>query len=129
MSRALQFLVLLCFTSVGNSSRAADIVTGSEITALLTGNTILGTWNGDEYKQYFRKDGSTIYAPKRSQSTLGKWRVNSENNTYESWWEQSGWSAYRIIRQDRNFFWTTLDGKNPEPFEILPGEQLVWKQN
>ena len=80
----------------------------------------------DEAVALFR--GSTIYAPKRSQSTLGKWRVNPQTNAYESWWERSGWSSYWISRRDGKLFWTDGGGNSPQPFEILPGEQLVWTQ-
>lgn len=110
------------------AAAAREIVTAAEIETLLSGNTILGTWNGEEYKQYFIADGVTIYAPKRSQSTRGKWRVNAKQNTYESWWEQSGWSAYKIVRQGDALFWTNTEGKDAQPFTVLPGEQLAWPQ-
>ncbi len=102
-------------------------VNAAEISSLLTGNTIRGTWSGDEYKQYFNADGSTIYAPRRSQSTAGKWRVNEKTNQYESWWERSGWSAYGIARNGGELFWIA-PGLDPQPFKVLPGQQLVWTQ-
>ncbi|HSF95514.1 MAG TPA: hypothetical protein VLA52_10865 [Thermohalobaculum sp.] len=102
-------------------------LTAAEIEALLSGNTIRGTWNGDLYKQFFSASGRTIYAPRHSRSTAGKWRVNPETDSYESWWEMSGWAAYGIIRDGDALFWTTESGP-PQPFEVLPGEQLAWTE-
>ncbi len=68
-------------------------VTADEIRKMLTGNTIQGTRYGDEYRQYFYEDGKTIYAPRNSKSAVGKWRVNEAENTYESWWERTGWES------------------------------------
>ena len=102
-------------------------VPAAEIRALLNGNTVHGTWSGEEYKQYFDPSGSTIYAPRKSQSTAGKWRVNDKTDQYESWWERSGWSAYGIAREDGQLFWISR-GLSPQPFKVLPGQQLVWVQ-
>ena len=116
----------LTIMAIAGSARAEPVaVSAAEIKALLTGNTIRGTWSGDEYKQYFNADGSTIYAPRRSQSTAGKWRVNDKTNQYESWWERSGWSGYSVTREGDGFFWIS-EGLEPQPFRVLPGQQLVW---
>ena len=58
-----------------------------EITALLLGNTAVGTWAGANYRQYFDPDGTTIYAVDGSRSTLGEWRV--QDGTYESLWQNA----------------------------------------
>lgn len=98
-----------------------------EIKSLLTGNTIQGTWFGEEYRQYFKPGGYTIYSPKNSQELEGKWRVNEKTDEYESWWEQSGWSKYRIIRQNGELYWLGSNTE-PQPFLILPGNQLKWPE-
>lgn len=101
------------------------VVSAAEIKTFLTGNTIRGTWSGNEYRQYFNPNGLTIYATRRSQSALGKWRVNDETNEYESWWESSDWSGYGVTRDGDQFFWNSKD-LQPQPFKIIPGQKLVW---
>ncbi len=123
------FLLVVVAALLSGTARAEPVVVpADEISKLLTGNTIRGTWYGEEYKQYFMADGVTIYAPRKSQSTRGKWRVNTATNTYESWWERSGWSGYQVVRENGALFWLQKDTEN-QPFEILLGEQLVWPPN
>ncbi len=100
-------------------------VTASEIKTLLTGNSIEGTWSGDEYKQYFSTSGSTTYAQRGSRETVGKWRVNEQNNKYESWWERAGWSGYGVIRDGEQLFWTS-NGLEPQPFKVVQGHHVNW---
>lgn len=127
MQRALiAAAMLLSSTAAGF---AQDIVSATEINTMLAGNTAVGTWNGDPYRQFFAKDGSTIYASKGARPTLGKWRVNTANHTYESWWERTAWTAYRIIRPNGQLYWTNAQGQNPQPFEMLPGQQMHWPKN
>ena len=117
------FLFLLILTI--NAAADPVAVPAHEIKTFLIGNTIRGTWLGNEYRQYFNPDGSTIYATRKAQSALGKWRVNEKTNEYESWWERTEWSAYRITRDGDQFFWNSNDLES-QPFMILPGQQLVW---
>jgi hypothetical protein len=67
-------------------------MTATEIKTLLAGNTISGTWNGSKYKQYFSTDGMTVYLPANDAPDEGRWRVNVQNNTHESWWQSTGWT-------------------------------------
>ena len=53
--------------------------------------------------------------------------MNEAENTYESWWERTGWESYRVVEEDGRLFWLG-EGNRPESFIILPGEQLVWKE-
>ena len=122
------FAICVALWACGAAAFAEQVpVKASEIRQMLTGNTIQGTWYGDEYRQYFYEDGKTIYAPRNSKSAAGRWRVNEAENTYESWWERTGWESYRVVEEDGRLFWLG-EGNRPEPFFILPGEQLVWKE-
>ena len=97
-----------------------------EVRELLSGRTAIGTWSGARYRQWFASDGSTIYAQWGARSALGKWRVNSQTDAYESVWERPEWTGYRVMRIDGQLHWTDLQGNNPQPFRVLPGQQLVW---
>lgn len=120
-------LIVIVFWLFANSYAIAEpvILSANEIQKLLVGNTAKGLWQGGAYRQFFNKDGSTIYAPQRAQSVLGKWRVNPSNDRYESWWQFSGWESYRVVRDDGNLFW--LDDEDAKQlFIVLPGQQLIW---
>ena len=103
------------------------IVTAPEIKSLLSGNSIEGTWSGDEYKQYFNENGSTTYAQRGSRETFGKWRVNEQSNEYESWWERAGWSGYGVVREGEQLFWIS-SGLEPQPFKVVEGHHLEWNE-
>ncbi|MDU8942279.1 hypothetical protein [Ovoidimarina sediminis] len=68
-------------------------LTAAEIEALLSGRKITGAWNGKAYSQTFAATGHTVYIPKGGRPDAGRWRVNPETDSYESFWERSGWSS------------------------------------
>ena len=103
---------------------AEELLTAQEIETLLLGNTISGDWGG-QYKQYYGEDGFTMYVPASGDSDPGKWRVNSEENTYESWWEGTGWVGYQIARDGDAYLWIDSAGKK-FPFVVLDGKQVDW---
>lgn len=108
-------------------------LTATEIEDLLTGNTAIGRWSSTysshNYRQFFGADGSTIYAQEGARSALGRWRINSKANHYESWWERAGWGAgYSILLKEGVYYWvSSVGGIEPQAFEILPGSQLLFK--
>jgi len=112
-----------------NGSAFADPVdlTAPEIEVLLSGRTAIGEWKGRAYRQYFNADGSTIFAMRRSQSTLGAWRVNSDTNRYESKWEDPEWESYTIVREDDTLYWTD-EGLEPQAFTMVDGADLLWPE-
>ena len=121
--RSLLALFIAVFLS--SVAVAQEQVNAKEIRALLSGNSIIGSWFGEEYKQYFAENGATIYSPKNAQSSPGEWRVNEAENTYESIWLRGQWTGYRIVRDDGNYFW--LDHRNvPQPFSVVKGRQIIW---
>lgn len=123
--RILSFLVT-AFYAVETSAEAM-VVNADEIIKLLTGNTAIGAWNGTDYRQYFHEDGSTIYATRNSQSSLGKWRVDTTNNIYQSLWNEGRWDSYMVLRNGEDLLWLDV-GKVTYSFKVLPGQQLVWSQ-
>lgn len=98
-------------------------LTASEIEALLSGNTIVGAWSGNAYRQYYATDGSTLYVPEGGDPDEGRWRVNAQTDEYESWWQSTGWTPYAMVRtDDGGHAW--INGDRLEPFQVVPGQQL-----
>lgn len=98
------------------------LLTANEIETLLAGNTASGSWDGAAYKSFFGEDGVTIYAPRGGAPMRGKWRVNRSENTYESWWDHTGWSTYQVLRTDTGYAW--VYGSKVQPFSVQAGEHL-----
>lgn len=103
---------------------AEEIVPAEEIESLLSGNTITGTWSGTQYTQYFDANGVTVYIPEGRQPDMGRWRVNADTDQYESWWEQTGWTPYTVIRTQDGYAWKREKGA--EPFTVKKGKQITW---
>jgi hypothetical protein len=122
MREVLTVSAMLCATVA-----AADPVpmTAGEIEALLGGNTALGDWQGDIYRQYFATDGATIYAVEGRRSSRGRWRVVDETDAYESWWPGSGWDAYAVLRNGDAMIWMDAQGVQ-FGFEVVEGQQLLF---
>lgn len=96
-------------------------VGAAQIQHLLSGNTIIGTWSGSAYRQYFDANGITIYIAEGRPPSRGKWRVNEGTDAYESWWEQTGWTPYKVMMTNEGFAWVNRD--RLEPFEVHKGRQ------
>lgn len=99
-------------------------LTADQITQLLSGNTIEGTWSGTPYKQFFAPSGMTMYLADGSAPDQGRWRTDPSANTYESWWQMSNWTAYTVVKTDDGYAW--VKGDSFEPFQVMPGKQLSW---
>ena len=98
---------------------------GHEIDALLSGNTVVGKWEGVPYRQYFNADGTTIYAQENARSTVGKWRVDPERAEYQSIWPRDAdWEGWFVMEYAGDFYWVSKSTP-PTPFKVLEGQQLV----
>lgn len=123
MLRGKLFAMVVLFVT-STAVAGETLLSAGEISRLLTGNTISGDWGG-AYKQYFDTNGVTVYVPSGRSGDQGKWRVNTENNSYESWWEMTGWTAYKIAKDGNSYLW--FDSKaNKYPFVVLEGKQVTW---
>lgn len=128
------FLVTLLTLAAGLVHSNEKTLTAAEISQLLSGNTAIGIWptwkSSHRYRQYFGKDGATIYAQENERSSLGRWRVNNTLNHYESWWEQSDWGAgFSIVLKEGVYYWVSSTGSiEPQAFEMLQGQQLLWPE-
>lgn len=99
-------------------------MTAPQIEALLSGNTIRGTWNGAPYTQFFDPNGLTVYFPEGGRPDQGKWRVNAETDQYESWWERTNWTGYPIMITNDGYAWVSRGAL--QPFEVFEGKQVTW---
>lgn len=112
------------YSASDTPTEANTQLTGAEIETLLTGNTIVGTWGGAKYSQFYGENEFTMYVPEGGQPDQGKWRANHDTNQYESWWESTGWTPYTLLRVEQGYAW--VNGDKLEPFEVLEGKQVSW---
>lgn len=94
-------------------------LTATEIIALLSDRKISGDWNGTRYTQSFAATGHTVYIPEGGRPEAGRWRVNTDTDAYESFWERSGWSSYRVVREAGGLYWVDATGAR-QPFDLVP---------
>ncbi|WP_300551038.1 hypothetical protein [Roseovarius sp.] len=122
------FIAAILAASLGPclpATAAPTAIAADEITALLTGNTIVGTWSGTRYHQYFEANGTTTYIAEGGRSDQGRWRANPDTNEYESWWRSTGWTPYLLVRtDDGGYAW--VNGDRYEPFEVRQGKHIDW---
>ncbi|WP_427854390.1 hypothetical protein [Gymnodinialimonas phycosphaerae] len=96
-----------------------------EVTQLLSGNTAVGLWEGTPYRQYFGTDGVTLFAQPDARTTRGEWRVDPENDEYQSLWPgDTEWEGLLVMIWMDEYYWLSRTTP-PTPFEVLEGEQLV----
>lgn len=118
MRLALAFAVLASPVA-GQSVKLQD----HEISALLSGNTAIGVWEGAAYRQYFDPDGSTIYAQEGARSAFGEWRV--QDDAFQSRWPgDADWEGWLVMEYAGAFFWVSKTTP-PTPFEVVEGQMLV----
>ena len=100
-------------------------VSAADVQAALAGNTIVGNWVGEDYRQFFADTGTTTYRPVVSGvDSIGQWRVNDDTGQYESLWNNRlPWDVYDVYRDGDDWFWTG-GGVDMSPFTIVEGNQL-----
>ena len=124
MTRRIFTALVAGFLAVPASAQSVKLQ-GYEIRALLTGNTAVGRWEGQKYRQFFGDDGVTIYAQEGARSTRGEWRVDDELQEYQSIWpNDADWEGWFVMEFGGTFYWVSKSTP-PTPFEILEGQQLV----
>lgn len=100
-------------------------VSGEELQAALGGNTIVGNWVGQDYRQFFDLNGDTTYLAEGGPASPGTWRVNVTTGQYESMWPPlPQWDVYDVFRDGDEWFWTG-GGVELSPFTIVEGDQLT----
>lgn len=125
MKRRELFTTLMAVTllPVLSAPAKAEQMGASRIEDVLAGNTIKGSWSGEQYRQYFSEDGATIHVANDGERAHGRWRVDRDKQVYESWWPSTGWIPYAMVDvPDGEYAW--LNGDRLETFEVEAGRQL-----
>jgi len=122
MLRCIAVLLMLgASASHAQSVKLAD----HEISALLSGNTALGIWQGVQYRQYFAEDGTSIFAQEGTKSALGRWRVDTTADEFQSIWARDTiWEGWYIMVYAGAFFWVSKSTP-PTLFKVVEGQNLV----
>ena len=120
--------VLALSGAASAGEEAADAVTvqmtAAQIEDLLAGNTVMGTWSGSNYTQYYGEDDFTVYIPEGGEPDEGKWRVNADTDDYESWWRSTGWTPYAIVMTNDGYAF--VNGEYLEQFDVFEGKQVEY---
>lgn len=99
-------------------------LTASEITQLLTGNTAIGVWEG-AYRQFFGADGVTLFAQDGVRTARGEWRVDVEEDEYQSLWASDvDWEGWFIMQWHEEYYWVSR-ATPPTLFDVVEGQQLL----
>jgi hypothetical protein len=118
---------LIVFYTIPAAAQSVKL-TADEMSALLTGNTAVGLWNGTPYRQYFGADGATIYAQKNTKSAFGKWRIDANEDEYQSIWPSDDeWEGWYIMEYSKAYYWVSKSTP-PTLFRIEEGQQLDWSE-
>jgi len=118
------FLIAVPLAATASAQAAPTKMSAEEIENLVSGNTIVGTWEGAAYQQYFAPDGTTVIVPEGGRPDKGRWRTDPETGDYESWWRSTGWTPYAMVRTaEGEPAW--VNGDRLEPFRVLDGRQIV----
>ena len=120
----IRFACTFAFAVLAGAAGAQSVkLSGTEIGILLSGNTAVGRWEGVPYRQFFGKDGVTIFAGEDIQSARGEWRV--QDDEYQSTWPgDTDWEGWFVMEYAGDWYWVSKSTP-PTPFEVLEGEQLV----
>lgn len=118
--RLIVFLVL-CVLALPAAAAPKPLGT-EDIRALLTGNTVHGTWAGREYFSYFEANGWTTYVEPGRPSSLGRWQAHGDKYC-SKWGEMGSESCYALELDGNTLLWVTGQGAR-YPSQVLPGDQL-----
>ena len=113
--------VLLCLLALPAFAVPKPLGT-DQISALLTGNTVHGTWAGKEYFSYFEANGWTTYVVPGKPSTQGRWQAHGDKYC-SKWGEMGSETCYALEMDGDTLLWVTSEGAR-YPSKILPGDQL-----
>jgi len=101
-------------------------LSAAEIEDKLIGNTIQGLWQDRHYLQFFDGSGNTIYREDGYGTSMGRWWVDAEEDTYCSS-RQGGRSSacFEVLDGGPNtIIWVLLNSGKKFPATVLKGDHL-----
>ena len=118
-------LALLATPAMSDDAAPVSVqMSAAQIQTLLAGNTVVGTWSGTPYRQFFGDGGFTMYVPEDGGADQGMWRTNAETDQYESWWRMTNWTPYTVMMTNDGYAW--VNGDTLEAFKVFKGKQVSW---
>lgn len=118
--RSALALCLALLASAGVPVAADPIrMTGPEIAAALTGNSVEGVWGSTRYVSSFDAQGGTVYTAEGRPPSHGRWSVAGDR--YCSIWEQSGESCYELEREGDTIIWIVPETGARYPSTLIEG--------
>ncbi|MGI9412117.1 MAG: hypothetical protein ACR2PM_00500 [Hyphomicrobiales bacterium] len=97
-------------------------LTGDEIRAALSGNTVEGVQDGADWKQYFDRNGQTTYVS-GGRASPGRWAVRGDR--YCSQWPPSErWDCYRMTGEGDRMTFVPAGGGANWPAKVKKGNRL-----
>ena len=118
----IRFALALLMTATPVAAQSVKLQE-HEITALLSGNTVVGDWGGAPYRQYFEPGGVTIFAEIGAGSAIGEWRVQ-DDELQSLWPGDADWTGWFVMEYAGDFFWVSK-ATPPTVFTVVEGQQLV----
>ena len=105
--RLVIIIIVLCMSLV-SSAWAERLLSGSEVSLLLSDGTLTANRDGKTIKQIFQKGGMTLYIENGAQSQ-GLWKI--EGDKYCSQWPPNEtWSCYAMSRDGSTVIFSSANG-------------------
>ncbi|QEX21670.1 hypothetical protein FRZ61_15990 [Hypericibacter adhaerens] len=98
-------------------------LTGAEITTLLLGNSIEGTWSGSHFRSYFSSDGTTLYQAQGEPPEQGHWRIVGDQYCSIA---DEGDACFNLYRDGQDLVWE--DPRSGQRFAsaVIQGKAVPW---
>ena len=113
-------ILFALFTAAAPAAAAPAKMTGEEIKAALTGNSVAGVWGSTPYVSSFDASGSTVYTAQGRAPAQGRWSVKGDQ--YCSTWEQGGESCYDLERDGDTIIWVVPETGARYPSALIKGQ-------
>jgi len=119
-------LLALLMAGASLSANAQDLVplTGPEITTLLLGNSIEGTWGPSHFRSYFAPDGTTLYQPQGQSPEQGHWKVVGDQ--YCSIADEGVDACFNLYRDGAVLVWEEPGSGTRFPSTVIQGKAVPW---
>ena len=117
----------LCIACAGHAQSVK--LTSNQILELLSGKTVVGSWSGKDYRQYFDEDGSTTFLGKDNNKIIGKWKFDQNTDELKSvLYEDQEWESWYVMEYTKDYYWVSKTTP-PTQFEIENGKKLIWEKD